>query len=328
MDKPATPDEFSCLNQTQGTGDVLSNLLSLHEGTSTLVALYDEEDRLRYANCAFRAAFHIDEDELPLWAELMRRNYQAGVGTVICARDFDGWLISTQSRRGKVGFRAFETDLCDGRWLWMTETVQRNGWMLCIASDITSLRTDVRTLRQDRDFAVRASQTDELTGVANRRYVMERLADMLQASDREQGRGCIAILDVDHFKHINDTYGHQTGDIVLCDFARSVQSQVRRADCVGRIGGEEFLLVLPHATLAEATTVLERMLTIIRNSRPLQDQPDFTYTFSAGVAVCCSGDTTADIYARADKALYGAKLGGRDRVCVDRTASDLSAAAE
>lgn len=83
---------------------------------------------------------------------------------------------SAQSRRGKLPYRAFEMDLYDGRWFWMTETVQQDGWMLCVASDVTELRQGYRTLRQDRDLAVRASQTDELTGTANRRFVFAKLA--------------------------------------------------------------------------------------------------------------------------------------------------------
>ncbi|TIN86943.1 MAG: diguanylate cyclase, partial [Mesorhizobium sp.] len=82
---------------------------------------------------------------------LMRRNFKAGKGTFVRDPDFETWLISTQSRRGKTGFREFETDLVDGRWLWMTETVQNDGWMLCIATDITKLRSDGRSVRQDRD---------------------------------------------------------------------------------------------------------------------------------------------------------------------------------
>jgi len=164
---------------------------------------------------------------------------------------------------------------------------------------------------------MRASQTDARTGIANRRFVMERLAEMLQRPDPQEGSGCIAILDIDHFKRINDTYGHQAGDVVLCDFARMVQGQLRRTDCFGRIGGEEFVLVLPTATAAEAKAVLERMLATVRASRPLVDQRDFAYTFSAGIASSRPGDTTDKLYARADKALYAAKINGRNRIHVE-----------
>ena len=139
-----------------------------------------------------------------------------GRGTVISVPDFEAWVVSAQSRRGKMPFSAFETDLVDGRWLWMTETVDRSGWMLCIANDITHLRADERTLRQDRDFALKASQTDELTGISNRRYMMAQLEAMIRSQPAGGPvNGCISILDIDFFKGINDLYGHQTGDEIL-----------------------------------------------------------------------------------------------------------------
>ncbi|KAA1184844.1 GGDEF domain-containing protein [Rhizobium tropici] len=288
-------------------------LLHLCAASSTLIAAYDAEDRLRYANHAFRSAYFIDPGETPLWPDLMRRNFELGRGTVIRTTDFDGWLRSTQSRRGKIGYRAFETDLADGRWLWMTETVQKNGWMLCIASDITTLRAEGRSVRQDRDQAIKASQTDELTGIANRRFVMARIDDMLMGA-RNGSIGCLALFDIDNFKSINDRLGHHAGDLVLRDFAHRLHQHVRRTDCFGRVGGEEFVLVMPGTELQDAIEFIERMLTTIRFSRPLTDSPDFGYTCSAGIAACLETDSAPDLYRRADQALYAAKLSGRDRV--------------
>jgi diguanylate cyclase (GGDEF)-like protein len=300
--------------------DVVDHLRTMYENTPVLVAAYDPFDRLRYANRAFRAAYFIEPAEELFWPDLMRRNFHAGRGTVIRAPDFEEWLVSTLSRRGKAGFRAFETDLADGRWLWMTETVDAGGWMLCIASDITSLRAEDRAVRQDRDFAIKAAQTDELTGIANRRYVTAMIEDMLGQPARGDGpAGSVALLDLDNFKYINDRYGHHVGDAVLRDFARRIQALVRRTDCFGRVGGEEFVLVLPATSASQAALLIERMLTVIRRSRPLNDRPDFAYTFSAGVAESMTADCVASIYARADKALYAAKLAGRNQLILDGT---------
>ncbi|MDE1996966.1 MAG: diguanylate cyclase, partial [Rhizobiaceae bacterium] len=221
--------------------------------TEVLIALYDADDRLRFANRGFRSAFFIEEGDQSTWGEIMRRNYHLKQGTVIAATNFEAWLRSTQSRRGKLKFRGFETDLYDGRWLWMTETVRENGWMMCIASDITPLKADERDVRQDRDVAIKASQTDELTGVANRRFVMARLEELLATPGPvEQTLGCLAIFDIDNFKFINDRLGHHSGDLILRDFAGLIQAHVRRTDFFGRVGGEEFVLVLPRALPAEA----------------------------------------------------------------------------
>lgn len=308
--------------------EILEKLFQMYERTPVLVAAYDSFDRLRYANEAFRSAFFVRPEETPFWADLMRRNFWTHRGTVIGQPDFEAWLISTQSRRGKVGFRAFETDLVDGRWLWMTETVLNDGWMLCIASDVTGLRADERSIRQARDFAIVASHTDELTGVANRRFVMARIDDMLrQGSSKDGVPGCLGVLDIDSFKSINDRFGHQIGDLILGDFAKRILGQVRRSDCFGRVGGEEFVLVLPHTSLAEAVLIVERMLVVIRTSRPLRERPDFSYTFSAGIAACQPEDIAANLYVRADKALYSAKVAGRNRIHPAETPSDRSIAA-
>ncbi|MBX4875735.1 GGDEF domain-containing protein [Rhizobium bangladeshense] len=293
--------------------ETIEQLLHLSAQTETLMAVYDGDDRLRYANSAFRSAYFIEPEETPLWPDLMRRNFHLGRGTVIRTENFEEWLRSTQSRRGKIGYRAFETDLADGRWLWMTEAVQRNGWMLCIASDITRLKVHGRTVRQDRDQAIKASYTDELTGVANRRFVMARVEDMLAAA-RHGSTGCLAVFDIDNFKRINDRLGHHAGDLVLRDFAHRIHQNVRRNDCFGRVGGEEFLLVMPATGPEDALAIIERMLTVIRFSRPLPDSPDFSYTCSAGIAACVPTDSASELYRRADQALYDAKMSGRDRV--------------
>jgi diguanylate cyclase (GGDEF)-like protein len=297
--------------------DLQARLASLRDETAVFIALYDQRDRLRYANRAFRAAFALDEAETPLWADLMRRNHALGRGTVISVPDFEAWVVSAQSRRGKMPFRAFETDLVDGRWLWMTESVDRSGWMLCIANDITHLRADERTLRQDRDFALKASQTDELTGISNRRYMMAQLEAMIRSQPvGGPVSGCISILDIDFFKGINDLYGHQTGDEILLDFARRVHPVVRRHDCFGRIGGEEFMLIFPQTTLTEGEWIIDQVLETVRTARPLLSAPLFSYTCSAGIAALRPGETAKEIYSRADAALYDAKHSGRDRMAV------------
>ncbi|QTL02720.1 GGDEF domain-containing protein [Aquabacter sp. L1I39] len=293
-------------------------LAALHQHTPVLMAAYDGHDRLRYANAAFRAAFFLSPADAPTWAEIMRRNHGEKRGTVIRATDFEAWLVSTQARRGKTAFRAFETDLHDGRWLWMTETVQPDGWMLCIASDITTMRADERAVRQDRDFAIRAAQTDTLTGIANRRFMTERMEDVVRASSvAGRSAGCICVMDLDHFKVVNDRFGHMAGDAVLKDFAVRVLPMMRRGDSFGRVGGEEFVLVMPGTGPQEAALVAERMLATIRHSRPLPERPDFTYAFSAGITAALPDDTVISLYARADRALYAAKLHGRGRIFRD-----------
>lgn len=288
---------------------------SLFENSRTLVALYDATDTLRKSNKAFREAYGAVEGELVTWADLVRRNFQNRSGVVLAVEDFERWLASAKSRRGKSAYRAYETDLTDGRWLWMTETVSPSGWMLCIASDITELRTDERVLRQDRDAARKASHTDELTGISNRRHSMAVLEEIIESVARA-GRGvaCVALLDIDRFKQINDFHGHAFGDEVLVDFAKTIQRNIRMADCFGRVGGEEFLLVLPQLGALAAETFIERLLRQVGRPGCIPGEPNFQYSFSAGFTQVRPGDTAACVYKRADAALYEAKEGGRSRL--------------
>jgi len=287
---------------------------SLFETSGTLVALFDPQDILRRSNAAYREAYGVAADEAISWAEIVRRNFEQRRGVAFATGDFEHWLTSARSRRGKTAYRAFETDITDGRWLWMTETVSPTGWMLCIASDITELRTGERSLRQDRDSARKASQTDELTGISNRRYCMSVLQEAItQASRGEAGETCVALLDIDRFKQINDRFGHQFGDAVLIDFSKSVQRNLRPADSFGRVGGEEFMLILPQLGPAAAELLIERLFRAVGRPGSLPSQPSLHYSFSAGLTQIRPGDTLAEVYHRADAALYDAKVGGRGR---------------
>jgi len=293
----------------------IERVAALQGATPVLIALYDSEDRLRHANPSFQESFQITPEEFPTWADIMRMNHRLQTGVVVRHRDFEGWLLSAQSRRGKLPYRAFEMDMYDGRWFWMTETVQQDGWMLCIASDVTELRQGYRALRQDRDLAVRASQTDELTGTANRRFVFAKLALQVE----RVGKGleapfCLCTLDIDFFKQINDRFGHKCGDAVLRDFVGIAHSVIRRVDFFGRIGGEEFMLVLPRSTVAEGREIVERLLQRVRLSRPLAEFPDFSYSCSAGMTTYRMAESADDVFMRADQALYAAKEKGRDRL--------------
>lgn len=293
-------------------------LADLVEHSDVLLAVYDETDRLRLANAAFRRTFHLAPGETPSWIEIMRRNHAAFKGTVIKAGDLEAWLISTQSRRGKTPFRAYETDLVDGRWLWMTETVRPNGWMLCVASEITDLRREERLLRQDLDLAMRAAQTDELTSTANRRFVFGRLEALINAATLIPDSALsVCLFDIDLFKSINDRFGHQAGDMVLRHFTNLVHRVIRRTDCFGRIGGEEFMLVMPGSPAENALAFAEHLLAFARVAQPLPDRPAVNYTCSAGVAAYRPGDTATALYGRADRALYRAKSEGRDRALLN-----------
>jgi two-component system cell cycle response regulator len=162
-------------------------------------------------------------------------------------------------------------------------------------------------LRRAHGQALQEAQTDALTGVPNRRHIL-RLGESLLDDRRKQSQPLtVAILDLDHFKAINDTHGHPTGDAVLRSFCEHVGGRMRPPYVLGRLGGEEFLLLMPGTTLEDACIALERV------RRTLAPHGEVAYTFSAGLAQANPGEALSVAIERADEALYRAKQGGRNR---------------
>jgi diguanylate cyclase len=286
----------------------------LYDQSPLLVALFDPRDVVHYSNPAWGDAFGLRDQSGLTWVELMRHCHTMGVGTAIRTTDIEAWLRSTRSRRGKLPYRHFEGDMVDGRWFYVTETVDESGWMLSVAFDITSMRVGERTLRLARDGALRAAQVDALTGISNRAHVLQQLAMRLDELRQRQQPCGLVMLDLDLFKQINDTYGHSAGDKVLLHFARLVEATLRREDGFGRIGGEEFMLLLPNISPEALTHTVNRLLESVRVAHPLADVPGVRYTASAGIAMLDSIKEPAENMHRADHALYVAKAQGRDQL--------------
>lgn len=204
------------------------------------------------------------------------------------------------------------------------------GWMSLLGGYIAALRS---TLAHRKDALAQAlarlkelASRDELTGLHNRRHLIETLEQQQERAARYDEPFALCILDLDHFKHINDTYGHGVGDDTLRGFADRVRSHMRRMDVVGRresdstfgrYGGEEFLLLLPYANLESSRACVERLRAALR-AEPLNTSAGpLTITFSAGVARHRDGETVGALLQRADDALYRAKAAGRDRTELD-----------
>lgn len=306
---PRSPDELR---------HAVELLVQTQEVTPVLIALFDRNDQLLWANSAFRNNFGLQPKDYPTWCELMLHSQSLGLGTSIQTEDLQQWITSVRTRRGKTPYRAMECDMQDGRWIWMTETVCPDGSMLCIGCDITHLRHDERMLRQQRDLALRAAMTDALTGLSNRAHILSLLQEQIQHLT-QGGHSCgLVLLDLDHFKQVNDRYGHQAGDTVLCHFARLLPQVLRREDCYGRVGGEEFVLLLPNVAASSMASAVQRLIAMLPLYRPLEDAPDFFYTCSAGMTLLQLGDTTTSALRRVDEALYAAKRLGRNcLVCAD-----------
>lgn len=276
-------------------------------------ALFDDSDRLRVANAWFEQAYGVTAAESPSWETMMRRCHASRRGVLIETEDIDGWIAHVRTRYRQVAVRAFQSDLADGRWVWVTETLRPDGWLSMMVTDVSPLKATESALRIARDEAVRVSMKDPLTDLYNRRFIMGHLGEMLAGSRAMRWPLALAMLDIDHFKHINDEAGHDVGDAVLCHFAEHLRRQLRPMDAVGRIGGEEFLLVLANTGLDGAVVTLGRVRSVIGESTAAAGRPVPSYTFSAGIASSTADDSVESLFRRADQALYQAKRDGRNR---------------
>lgn len=179
-----------------------------------------------------------------------------------------------------------------------------------------------------RDEALRQlAITDPLTGVANRRGFLERAARMLARAQREQTPLCVVMVDIDHFKTVNDRNGHQSGDQLLAAVAQALRDGTRAEDAVGRVGGEEFALVLSGTTLAEGLQAAEQLRQRVGQIELAHPQGGMLgCTVSMGVSAPAATEMGLEpALARADKALYRAKTMGRNRVCSAQQAAGAAA---
>ncbi|MDO9602024.1 MAG: diguanylate cyclase, partial [Rhodocyclaceae bacterium] len=175
-----------------------------------------------------------------------------------------------------------------------------------------------RRLRQTEAALRELATTDGLTGVANRRQFLARAEEELARVQRFGQVAALLVLDLDHFKRINDTHGHAAGDAVLIAFARTVQDALRQVDCVGRMGGEEFAVLLTGCAVEDARMFAERLRQLVADLKVSFDQQDIGVTVSIGIASMQRADVSpAGVLERADAALYRAKVAGRNRVEVD-----------
>ena len=185
-----------------------------------------------------------------------------------------------------------------------------------LAARISAIRGELKAQRRELEKALAENQwlagRDELTGLSNRRRALELLAYEERRAVRQPVDACIAMIDLDLFKAVNDKHGHGAGDDVLRTFARHAGTVLREADILARWGGEEFLLLMPSTSKAEAEGVIERLREIFSRAGQWHWNPNLVVTFSAGLTTHRHGETSEVTITRADEALYQAKARGRN----------------
>jgi two-component system cell cycle response regulator len=174
-------------------------------------------------------------------------------------------------------------------------------------------------LQQNYQRSLSLALTDELTGLYERRYLLAHLNELIERVNQDGISAAVLMFDVDHFKRVNDRYGHDAGDDVLRELAARTIDSVRSVDLAARWGGEEFVVVMPETDLANAAAVAERLRLAVANE-PFAVRASgekLAVTISVGVAAAIAGGDHRDrLLKRADDALYSAKSGGRNRVII------------
>jgi len=200
-------------------------------------------------------------------------------------------------------------------WLYFSLVLGRCLILSVVANDLRARLAGSRhrlaaTLKQVQQLA----SHDELTQVLNRRALIAALERELSRSERVGGTFAVALLDIDHFKAVNDSHGHAAGDEVLKTFVTTVRDLMRKVDVFGRYGGEEFLVLMIGAPPADARQAIDRIRAAVEACDLGATAAGLAITVSAGVASFRQGDTVARMLQRADAALYEAKRAGRNRV--------------
>ena len=169
--------------------------------------------------------------------------------------------------------------------------------------------------RASKEELERLANFDSLTGLHNRQAILGKLCELINRAKRYKEDFTLIMLDIDHFKRVNDRYGHLTGDEVLEKIATLIRLNIRDTDVAGRYGGEEFIIILPQADLSSARVLAERIRSIIESAEMKDSAGNvFAITISQGLSGWEPGEDAHSLISRADEALYKAKANGRNRV--------------
>ena len=291
------------------------------ESTTLLVAVIDKDGNLLSGNPAFEVFRQAHQDKANL------RNFLSSASEELFTRLFSttlGQRIRTKGELEFVGEAHNDHFMClfipmPGRQvLFIGEQVTLPATLEAVTAELQRTKR-ILTIKETELKAVIAqadevSHTDALTFLPNRRQIIGDLQREAIFSDRYGTPLTVSMLDIDHFKQINDTYGHTVGDKVLQNLAGELRDHIRYPDTIGRYGGEEFLLVLPHSTLRAASQQAERLCRHIRSLRIQSGEHEVAITVSIGIAQYkIHSEDWQGLLGRADTALYQAKKYGRDQ---------------
>jgi diguanylate cyclase (GGDEF)-like protein len=302
--------------------DELSMLRAAADNIDQGVALLDAELNVQFMNASARRLWSVSEtrvEDHPSYVELV------GEGRAVLSPGVEGQELDALAALHIAHVRAgsskpMDLRAADGRVIRTRCNVLPDGGRMLTYGDVTDLA-------QHADELQALARIDTLTGIPNRRHFLELAEIEWNRFARYERPLSVMMIDIDRFKSINDAYGHQTGDQVLLAVAQTLTEVRRHSDAVGRIGGEEFAILLPETTLAQAKMAAERLVRAVAQQEFKIGDEVIQTTVSIGVAE--AWDTAADFAAlmnQADQALYRAKKAGRNRVGTVRSSGAIPVA--
>jgi diguanylate cyclase len=199
-----------------------------------------------------------------------------------------------------------------------TDIMRSREALLHQKEEAESSQEKIKKLQDELSQLSETVRLDQLTGVLNRRGLDEAFTAEVSRFNRGGGSLSVALLDIDNFKNLNDTYGHQVGDAALKHLADVVKKTIRPTDIVTRLGGEEFVILLPDTNIEEAVITMTRLQRTLTKEYFLGNNERLLITFSAGVALYKKDEEQPDVLSRADQAMYLAKKLGKNRVMTEK----------
>ncbi len=281
------------------------------------LGVFDDKDYLVYCNEKLANLYGLNADKAlnQHFSDLIRHCYQAPSGVNIETDDVEDWIIQANKKRRSKDYRAFETDAKDGRWFLVTEQLVEQQYIFMFCSDITEKKQYEFKIKRASEELFKLASVDSLTGLYTRHHFYQQAEREFERCQRNPLPLSLLMIDLDHFKQINDQYGHGGGDEVLRSFAENAQEQLRGYDLIGRLGGEEFAVLLPDTNSHQTKAIAERIRETSASLHINYQKQRIHVTASIGIAVASPQDSTLDsLIQRADKLLYKAKQLGRNRI--------------
>ena len=301
--------------------DGFYDFLNANEDVKRIISEHSDPEKLKSTQLRYLQSFGVDFDSREYFEERLRVGsvhqrigvplsfYQGSFGALQCLLIRH---IPSQVRRDQSAYEAMIQFIARITVLDMSLAVES----YC-AAKMCGLQESLKSVLGERERFQHLAVTDWLTGLHNHSYSRRFLAEALDIAITDGLPLCVVMADIDHFKKINDAYGHLVGDQVLRIAAARMLSAARKGDEIGRYGGEEFLFILQNTDISAAKDVAERVRARLKSDAIHSKNVEIRMTLSLGIAQARESDDVDNLIERADAALYAAKLGGRDRVCVE-----------